>query len=51
MTRKDYIAVAAILRDYVPYHLRANVAHGFVVIFSRDNPRFDAMRFMGACGL
>lgn len=28
-----------------------NIAQGFMRVFSADNPRFDAERFLSACGL
>lgn len=51
MTRKDYIAVAEVLRiartiyDHEPID---HIAAGLVNIFAYDNPRFDRGRFMCA---
>ena len=58
MTRKDYILAARIVRDMLdgrrPLLARMtaqDVADVLVVVFERDNPRFDEARFREACGL
>jgi len=54
MTRKDYIATAAILKDSKNYMTES--AHQFVVsefakVMKADNPRFDFARFVSASGV
>jgi hypothetical protein len=61
MTRKDYEAIAAAIRDadreaydglYVPDHkTAARVAHCIADVMARDNPRFDRARFLKASGV
>lgn len=63
MTRKDYILIAAALRDAVlvncptQAHLdgataaRANAALILCDKLARDNPRFDRERFLKAAGV
>ena len=56
MTKKDYIAIAAILRKLGEQGAhcfdnsldRLNIAHHFADILQRDNARFDRRRFMAA---
>lgn len=56
MTRKDYVAIAEVLRSNME---RANDAERWRVavisdelaaVFSRENPRFDVDRFLKAAG-
>lgn len=49
MTRKDYNAAAAIVREYMESHHRAIALDVFVALFSRDNSKFDVKRFRDAC--
>ena len=58
MTRKDYVAVAKIVNDYLnnaDYHdaLSANVddflVRPFIKLFEADNPNFNADKFWDAC--
>lgn len=52
MTKKDYVAIAAVLAG--PYSssdregVRA-VAERMADMLERDNPRFDRVRFLQAC--
>jgi len=49
MSRRDYIAVAAVLRGAVltPTQ-RADLVDRFAAVFASDNPRFDSDRFAQA---
>lgn len=52
MTRKDYVATAAILNemiDFVHPAAFATLVQGFSRMMSEDNPRFDINRFEDAC--
>lgn len=59
MTKKDYVAIAATIRDQVRVALNVHepeVARGMLILASalivplaRDNPRFDHERFLAAC--
>ena len=50
MTRKDYQAVADILREVtLTPDARAALITKFSRMFERDNPRFDWARFAAAC--
>jgi hypothetical protein len=62
MTRKDYIAIAAQLKEACPVIEDGNTLHlrlaqwqkdvvAMATILARDNPRFDHTRFYEACGL
>ena len=55
MTRKDYVAIAAAIKDAGE---RFNMdgagnylAHQLAALLARDNPRFDRARFLAACGV
>ena len=51
MTKKDYIKVAKIIKTTsLGYPQRASLAASFASMFQEDNPRFDAERFLTACG-
>jgi hypothetical protein len=54
MTRKDYVAVADILKEY-RQSMYAEDYHDLVMDFGKmmklDNDRFDLSRFMIACGI
>jgi hypothetical protein len=54
MTRKDYVAVADILKEY-RQSIPAEDYHDLVMDFGKmmklDNVRFDLSRFMIACGI
>ena len=54
MTRKDYVAVADILKEY-RQSIPAEDYHDLVMDFGKmmklDNVRFDLSRFMLACGI
>ena len=52
MTRKDYIAIARIIREsdaYLPEYGRVNLIEEFCSMLLDDNPRFSASRFRSAC--
>ena len=52
MSRKDYIAIAAVLKSQMllaPYV--ALVANDLCEIFKTDNPAFNRDRFLAACGI
>lgn len=57
MTKKDYIAIAEVLRELGNAGVRSfdsaedciAIAHAFADILQRDNPRFDRARFVLAC--
>jgi len=53
MTRKDYVAVAEILKfasDKTHPALFSKIVNDFAVMFAKDNPRFDVNRFHDASG-
>ena len=47
MTKKDFIAVAEIIRE----HGNAQIARELASVFQQKNPRFDSQRFLEACGV
>lgn len=53
MTRKDYEAAAAIIRDYRTQGIKDSealrAAQAFIRLFKPDNPRFNVDRFLAAC--
>lgn len=67
MSRKDYVAVAAVIADTMstiradveagngpdiePDAVAMSIGHGLADIFAKDNPRFDRERFMAASDL
>ena len=56
MSRKDYEAIAAIIRQRVESDLYdtatvGSIASALASHFAADNPRFDVGRFSVACGL
>lgn len=60
MTRKDYKALAEILKDSYPATMPKDLAEyqqwhkalteNFADMLQADNPRFDRAKFMSACG-
>lgn len=51
MTRKDYVATAKILNNYVDsidYLVLAEMADEFAGMFEDDNPNFDYQKFIDA---
>jgi hypothetical protein len=49
MTQKDFVLIAATIRE-LPYHeLRAIVADAFADKLAADNPRFKRDLFLKAC--
>jgi len=54
MTRKDYVAVSAILSEYaevMPPEEYLDLCRDFAKYMAQDNDRFDGVRFLEACGL
>jgi hypothetical protein len=54
MTRKDYIATAAILesiKDDVSPVVHFQLVDAFAEMMEKDNPRFQAQRFFIAAGV
>ena len=54
MTRRDYIAVAAILFEYrssIPTEEYANLCNDFADYMEEDNNRFQDLTFLKACGV
>jgi len=61
MTRKDYIAIAKVIKrehlapkigvDGVDRLSRSGVISGLTAVFRADNPNFDSRRFAEACGI
>ena len=57
MTRKDYIKIANIIKDNKLYTNNStrkilkhdNLVNDFVIMFKKDNERFDKERFIKAC--
>ena len=64
MSRKDYLALAAVIADELQdiretkttsithpcKFTLLTIAYGMCEVFAQDNPNFDEDRFMGACG-
>ena len=51
MTRKNYVAVADIIKTYnlqLPEILLESLVDDFIEMFKEDNPQFDAGRFRAA---
>ena len=57
MTRKDFEAIAAAIKPLAEYHheMTQFAAHSLVCrllpVLDASNPRFDALRFVKACGI
>ena len=54
MTRKDYVAVSHILSDYqeeMDAMEYLTMCRDFAKYMAQDNERFDARRFLEACGI
>ena len=61
MTKKDYVAIAALLKHRRPnadmltpspaYSMWHGIAWDLCDVFASDNPRFDRARFLAACGV
>lgn len=54
MSRKDYVAVAAIIADLRRDHDGETawlIAGRLATMFGHDNPRFDRARFLKACAV
>ena len=46
MTKKDYIQIASIVKDN---NIDTDTVNDFVIMFKKDNERFDKERFIKAC--
>ncbi len=46
MTKKDYVKIAAVLRDTTAPDY---IVDAFADMLARDNPAFDRARFIAAC--
>ena len=51
MTRKDFLLIAELIEALGPTCYRARVAEAFALRLRSTNPRFDAARFLVACGV
>jgi len=54
MTRKDYVAVSNILKEYrqsIPAEDYLDLCRDFGKYMAQDNERFDAVRFLEACDI
>ena len=58
MTRKDYVAIAAMIHrlgteatNHAEIATLEKVAKGLVPVFKADNRNFSADRFLAACGI
>ena len=53
LSRKHYVAVAAILSEYTDNgtHTPGFIAEDLASYFASDNPAFDRQRFLKACGV
>ncbi len=49
MTRKHFVATAAIIAEIECEKTRAKVAAEFALMFKRENSNFDKSRFLTAC--
>jgi len=52
VTKKDYVAIAAVLRQAdtaAPEKIVREIAEKLSEVFAADNPRFDRERFKTAC--
>tara|TARA_R100000700_G_scaffold39855_2_gene53673 strand:- start:1807 stop:1983 length:177 start_codon:yes stop_codon:yes gene_type:complete len=56
MTKKDYIKIASIIKDnsvsddkLIRYIAKDPLIKDFVIMFKKDNERFDKERFIKAC--
>ncbi len=51
MSRKHFKAIAEIISNISDKHIRASTALDFVIFFKQENKRFQADKFLIACGL
>ena len=54
MTKKDYIAIASVLKQYNESYTKGwdfNIFEAFADILAKDNNKFDKNKFYKACGL
>lgn len=51
MSRKHFEVVARALRGIEDVDARRSAAEALIAVFFVQNPRFDAKRFLTACGL
>ena len=50
-TKKDFIAAANTINAISDIKEKKTVCKNFIDIFSKQNPRFDSVKFSKACGL
>lgn len=50
-TKKDFIAAAKTIAAITDTNEKKVVANNFCDIFRAQNPRFDSVKFLSACGL
>lgn len=50
MSKKHYVTIAAALSNILDKATRQAVVSELLPVLKRDNPRFDAGRFIAACG-
>ena len=54
MTRKDYVMIAKTIKGHTDGeedHVMRGFALSMVIELQKENPRFDRVRFLKACGL
>jgi hypothetical protein len=51
MSRKDFQLIADILKQHGTSSTARAMALDFAVALQKENPRFDKVRFLNACGL
>ena len=52
MTKKDFTLIANVIRDTTADEsVKKELALNFAAEFQKENPRFDVVRFVRACGL
>ena len=54
MTKKDYILIASVLKQYNESYIKGwdfNIFEAFADILAKDNNKFDKIKFYKACGI
>ena len=51
MTKKHFVMIANVVSAIDDVDTRKEVALNFASEFQKDNPRFDIVRFIKACGV
>lgn len=51
MSKKHFVAAANIIQSEPCLEKRGNLARFFCELAKKDNPRFDELRFLTACGI